>query len=46
LGASKKAPKVWLEEGLSSVPKWTYENAIWWEFVDLAEFHPKTLMER
>ena len=41
-----KAPKVWLGEGLGSLPKWTYEKAIRLEFVDLAEFRPKTLMER
>jgi len=45
-GASMKAQKVWLGEGLGSVPKRTYEKAIRWEFVDLAEFRPKTLMEK
>jgi len=45
-GASMKAQKVWLGEGLGSVPKRTYDKAIRWEFVDSAEFRPKTLTEK
>ena len=41
-----KAPKAWLGEGLGSLPKRTYEKAIRWECVDLAEFRPKSVMEK
>ena len=45
-GVAVKAPKVWLGEGLGSLLKRTYDKAIRWECVDLAEFRPKSAVER
>ena len=41
-----KAAKVWLGEGLGSLSKWTYDKMLRWEFVDLGEFRPRSLMDK
>lgn len=35
-----KAPKVWVGEGLPTIPKRLHDKIIGWEFVDLAELKP------
>ena len=44
--APPKMAKVWLGEGLGSVPKQTHERMIRWEFMDLAEFRPRTVWDK
>ena len=46
LEAPAKAMKVWLGEGLGSIPKRTHDRMIKWEFMDLAEFRPYTAVEK
>ncbi len=46
IGATEKTSKVWLGEGLGSVLKRTYERAMRWEFIDLAELKPRTAADR
>ena len=46
-GPAKAAKaKVWLGEGLGSLSKRTYDKMLRWEFVDLGEFHPRSLMDK
>ena len=42
---SAKASKVWLGEGLGSIPKRTYDRMLKWEAVDMAEFRAKSTGE-
>ena len=44
--APAKMTKVWLGEGLGSVPKRLQEKALRWEFVDLAEFRQRSAAEK
>ena len=41
-----KASQVWLGEGLGSLPKRTYDRMVKWEFMDMAEFRPRTITDR
>lgn len=44
--APAKMTKVWLGEGLGSIPKRVQERMLKWEFVDLAEFRQRSAAER
>ena len=41
-----KAVKVWLGEGLGSIPKRTHDRMLRWEFMDLADFRPFSAVEK
>jgi len=41
-----KQAKVWLGESLGSVARRTYEKMVRWEYIDLGELHPKSVLER
>ena len=44
--APAKMTKVWLGEGLGSIPKRLQERMLRWEFVDLAEFRQRSAAEK
>ena len=44
--AQGKATRVWLGEGLGSIPKRTYDRIMRWEFVDMAELCQRATRER
>lgn len=44
--APTKMTKVWLGEGLGSIPKRLQERMLRWEFVDLADFRQRSAAER
>ena len=41
-----KAAKVWLGEGLGSLSKRIYDKMMRWEFMDLGEFRPRSVMDK
>lgn len=49
LASSSKAPRVWLGDGLGSLPKRIHERMVKWEFMDMQDFRlrssPQTIQE-
>ena len=46
LSAATRTKKVWLGEGLGSIPARTHERMLKWEFVDLEDFRPRSTQEK
>ena len=42
LSASSKASRVWLGDGLGSIPKRVHDRMLRWEFMDMSDFRPRT----
>ena len=42
LSAASKASRVWLGDGLGSIPKRVHDRMIRWEFVDMCDFRPRS----
>ena len=40
LSSASKASRVWLGDGLGSIPKRVHDRMIRWEFVDMCDFRP------
>ena len=45
LSVASKGSRVWLGEGLGSILKRVHERMIHWEFMDMADFRPCSLMD-
>ena len=41
-----KLPKVWVGDGLPSIPRKTYDKILWWEFVDMVELQPVGVLDK
>ena len=41
-----KLPKVWVGDGLPSIPRKTYDKILRWEFVDMAELQPVGVLDK
>ena len=44
--APSKSSRVWLGEGLGSIPKRIHDQMLKWEYVNLADFLPRTSLDR
>ena len=42
LASSSKSPRVWLGDGLGSLPKRIHERMIKWEFMEMQDFRPRS----
>lgn len=45
LSSSSKASRVWLGDGLGSIPKRVHDRMLRWEFMDMADFRPRSSKE-
>ncbi len=45
LNVAPKASRVWLGEGLGAIPKRVHERMLRWEFMDMADFRPRSATE-
>ena len=45
LSAPSKASRVWLGEGLGSIPKRVQERMMRWEFMDMSDFRPRSSLD-
>ena len=46
LDTPSKSSKIWLGEGLGSIPKRTYDRMMKWEFIDMGELRLRTAVEK
>ena len=46
LDAMSKSSKIWLGEGLGSIPKRMYNRMMKWEFIDMGELRLRTAVEK
>ena len=44
--ATTKALKVWLGEGLGSIPKRMHEHMLWWEYMVMSDFRPRSSLDQ
>ena len=44
--APAKTSRVWLGEGLGSIPKRVYDRMLRWEYVDMADFLPRSSLDQ
>ena len=42
LSSSSKTSRVWLGDGLGSIPKRVYDRMLRWEFMDMSDFRPRS----
>ena len=42
LNVASKGSRIWLGEGLGSIPKRVHERMLHWEFMDMADFRPRS----
>ena len=42
LSSSSKASRVWLGDGVGSIPKRVYDRMLRWEFMDMSDFRPRS----
>ena len=43
--APSKASRVWLGEGLGSIPRRVHERMLRWEFMDMSDFRPRSVLD-
>ena len=46
LDTPSKSSKIWLGEGLGSIPKRMYDRMMKWEFIDMGELRLRTAVEK